>query len=370
MSDLIFFERYQRQISLPQISFMGQKRIAQAKVLCVGAGGLGSPLCFYLVSCGLGHLGIIDADIVDRSNLHRQILFEENDCGVIKAECAKQKLKKLNSHCQITSYNEFLSEQNALDIIQHYDIIADCSDNFATRYLINDACVTLNKTYVMASVQGFSGQLAIFPGQKGPCYRCLFESINPNAIPNCNDAGILGTTTGVFGSLQASEILKLITNIDAPIIGKVALINLLNLSIKILSLTQNKSCPSCAKRLNFSDLSRPVFSCTPPVKSAALNMEAFKQLQQSANNLVIIDVRQPQEYYREHLPNAINIPLQKLEHSITSLDKKSIIILYCETSVRSIKAYQELIQRDFEKVYYLEYGYSQAKFCNNSSHLL
>ena len=354
MHDVAFEKRYQRQITLPQIGLMGQKRIQQTKVLCVGVGGLGSPLCLYLVSCGLGHLGIIDADIVDLSNLHRQILFSTNDCDNLKTKQAKQRLLALNPHCQITDYNEFLTEQNALDIIKNYDIIADCSDNFATRYLINDACVTLNKTYVMASISGFNGQLAIFPGNSGPCYRCLFESINQDALPNCNEAGVLGTTTGVLGTLQANEILKLILNIGEPVIGKLAMVNLLNSVTQIFHINQNNACPACVKKLPFSQLTRLDFTCPQAIKSAAIDFENLKQLQKNSDNMTLIDVRQPHEYDSGHLTNAINIPLAKLKQSIRNLTKESTIIIYCASSVRSIKAYQQLKQSGFKKVYYLE----------------
>lgn len=353
-------KRYQRQINLSEIGLSGQQRLQQARVLCVGLGGLGSPLCLYLTACGIGQLGLIDADRVDISNLHRQILYRTDDCGKTKTEVANNVLQQTNPDCQLIVYDEYLTEHNARDILVNYDIIADCTDNFSSRYLISDACVSLDKTYVMASVNQFEGQLAVFPGRAGPCYRCLFEVIDHNIVPTCNQAGVLGTTPGVLGILQANEILKLILKVGKPTVGKLVSVNLLDLSTKLLTINQNPRCPACVNYQDLTQLHRPPFRCANLHDIAAITIEQLNDLRCEKNDVHLIDVRSSEEYQQGYLPKAINIPLPELSHSIKHIDRENVIIVYCETSPRSIVAYQLLKKLKFQEVYYLEGGYSQA----------
>lgn len=229
-------QRYRRQIQLPEVGLEGQKRLQKAKVLCVGVGGLGSPLSLYLAACGVGILGLMDADNVALANLHRQILYRTEEVGQSKVHLAKAQLEAINPHCQITTHNEFLSLNNAIEIISAYDIVADCSDNFKTRCLVSDTCVALDKPSVMASVEKFQGQLAIFPGKIGASYCSVFENIDKASAPTCNQAGVLGVAPGVIGTLQANEILKMILNRSDCSDSQLILINLLDLSIKKIKL--------------------------------------------------------------------------------------------------------------------------------------
>lgn len=238
-------ERYQRQMALKEVGYMGQQRLKKAKVLCVGLGGLGSPLCLYLAVMGVGTLGIVDGDEVSRNNLHRQVLYRDSQCGLKKVDLAAYHLNALNSNCEIQIHDYYLTEENALSVIRQYDIIADCSDNFSTRYLINDTCCHLKKTNVFASVQQFQGHCIVFPAEGGSCYRCLFDKLATESVPNCAEAGILSTTAGIMGLFQANEVMKCILKIGEPCSNKLMLFDALVGSIKFLNLTRSLDCLTC-----------------------------------------------------------------------------------------------------------------------------
>lgn len=240
------FERYQRHMALEEVGYSGQQRLKDAKVLCVGLGGLGSPLCLYLASMGIGTLGIIDGDEVSRNNLHRQVLYRDDQCGLKKVELAASYLKSVNPNCDIRLHNHFLTEDNAISIIEQYDIVADCSDNFSTRYLVNDTCCHLKKINVFASIQKFQGHCTVFPAQGGPCYRCLFEKPPTQPIPNCAEAGVLSTTAGIMGLFQANEVAKCILGIGQPYINKLMIFDALTGSMKFMNLKRSPDCSTCS----------------------------------------------------------------------------------------------------------------------------
>lgn len=238
-------ERYQRQMALKEVGYSGQQRLKAAKVLCVGLGGLGSPLCLYLAAMGVGTLGVIDGDHVARNNLPRQVLYRTDQCTLQKAETAGLYLNSINPNCNLQIHNHYLMEENAVSIIEPYDIVADCSDNFSTRYLVNDTCCYLKKINVFASVQQFQGHCTVFPAQGGPCYRCLFEKPPTEFVPNCAEAGILNTTVGMMGLLQANEVMKCILGIGQAYINKLMIFDALTGSIKFLNLKRSPDCSTC-----------------------------------------------------------------------------------------------------------------------------
>jgi molybdopterin/thiamine biosynthesis adenylyltransferase len=244
-------QRYYQQIQLAEIGITGQQSLKNARVLCVGAGGLGNPLSIYLTAAGIGQLGIIDGDQVELSNLPRQTLYTANDCGKSKAKLAQTYLQQINPYCKVEYYDVYLTEENMLEIISGYDIIADASDNFATRYLVSDACIKLNKTCIMASVEHFQGQIILFSGRSGPCYRCLFPHPKLN-ITNCNTVGILGTVPGILGCLQAHEILKHVLQIGDSLQNKLLVVDLLKYTTQQFAFSQSPNCPACAKQAAFA----------------------------------------------------------------------------------------------------------------------
>ncbi len=239
--------RYARHFVLRPVGREGQERLKNSSVLCVGAGGLGAPVLLYLAAAGVGKIGIIDHDAVDLSNLQRQVLFDEESCGKPKVEVAQQRLKKLNPNSDVVIYHEKLVEANVLSVLSSFDVIVDCTDNFPVRYLINDTCVRLKKPYVFSSVFQFEGQCSVFCAENGPCYRCLFETPPPvSLIPNCAEGGVLGVLPGIMGSIQATEVIKLLLNIGKPLIGRLLTVNALTMQFKEFELSRSKSCSVCS----------------------------------------------------------------------------------------------------------------------------
>jgi molybdopterin/thiamine biosynthesis adenylyltransferase len=238
-------ERYSPQTILPEIGIEGQEKLKQASVLCIGAGGLGSPLCLYLAAAGIGTLGIVDDDQVTLSNLQRQILYKQADAGALKVKSAATHLQALNSQCEIRQHVTFLSSKNAISIIQDYDIVVDCSDNFITRYIINDACCALNKANVFAAILQFQGYCTVFPGKGGPCYRCWFDAPPRQSFMTCAEAGILGTVAGLLGVWQANEVIKLILGIGRVLIGRVMVLDALNGETRFINLLPQSDCLTC-----------------------------------------------------------------------------------------------------------------------------
>ncbi|MBI5178375.1 MAG: molybdopterin-synthase adenylyltransferase MoeB [Nitrospinae bacterium] len=247
--------RYARHIILPEVGGSGQKKLLAAKVLLLGAGGLGSPIAYYLAAAGIGNIGIIDFDVVDRSNLQRQILHTTEDVGKLKVDSAREKLTKLNPDVKVTTYNARLDSSNVLDIFKDWDIIVDGSDNFPTRYMVNDACVMLGKTNVHGSIFRFEGQVTVFKSPEGPCYRCMYpEPPPPGMVPSCQEAGVLGVLPGVVGNLQAVEVIKQVIGIGSPLVGKLALYDALKTELRKLNVRKDPKCPLCGPNKTITKL--------------------------------------------------------------------------------------------------------------------
>jgi sulfur-carrier protein adenylyltransferase/sulfurtransferase len=353
-------ERYQRQIILPEIGLEGQKKLQNAKVLCIGAGGLGSPILLYLAAAGVGTLGIMDPDKVAISNLQRQILFRTNQTNLDKATAAGDYLQALNPNIEIISYIEMLSSENAIERMQAYDIVIDASDNFTAKYLINDCAAKLGIPMVYGSIMGFEGQASIFWASHGPCYRCLYPEPPKNHIPNCAEFGVIGAIAGLIGSIQAFEVMKLILNHPSlkPLIGSMALFDAANMQMTTYQLEKNEQCPVCScapNEIKLDSISSP--QCELAKQSIkSIDVEAFS----SAQDSIIIDVREDDEWNRGHIPGAMHLPLSKLSSStvtLENLDKKENYIIYCQHGIRSQKAAGIFINHGFGCVAHLRGGF-------------
>lgn len=324
-------DRYNRQTILKGFGEQGQQKLSNAKVLVVGAGGLGVPVLTYLNAMGVGAISIVDNDVVSVSNLHRQVLYDESDIGKRKVEVSLRKLKAQNPETELTGYNTFLTLENALKIIAGYDIVVDATDNFPTRYLINDACVILKKPFVYGALHGFEGQISVFNHLGGPTYRCLFPNMpKEEEVPNCNEHGVLGIVPGIVGNLQALETVKVVTGIGEVLSGKLLLYN--GLSQTVLKM----KFPLVSENLKIIHLANDYdFSCDSSIPSIKAN--AFETLL-IEKELQILDVRSHEEYETGYLPNTMNIPLSDLEHSIWEIPKNQSIYVICQSGIRSRKA--------------------------------
>jgi len=342
--------RYNRQIILPGIGESGQEKLKAAKVLVVGAGGLGSPVLLYLAAAGIGNIGIIDGDNIDKSNLQRQILYTTEDENKSKSETAKEKLTSLNPLVKITSYSQQLNADNALSIIPDYDIVVDGSDNFPTRYLVNDACVMLNKPFVSGAVYQFEGQVSVFNYNNGPTYRCLFpESPGPEESPDCSQAGVLGALTGIIGSMQATEVIKIVTGIGTVLSGRMMLINILENTTSYFDIVLN---PSNKK---ISSLNEYINACN----NENINSVSVNELQQmiaSKEAFQLIDVREENEFAQKNIGGKL-IPLSELDKSFQNITRDKKVIIHCQSGKRSTQAIDYLqSQHKFTNLYNLEGG--------------
>lgn len=334
--------RYNRHIILPEIGSLGQQKLKQAKVLVVGAGGLGCPVLMYLTAAGVGNIGIIDFDKIDESNLQRQILYSTEDIGNYKSEVAKNKLSKQNPYITITSYISQLTFQNAIEIVTGYDVIVDGSDNFATRYLLNDVCVNTNKPLVAASILKFEGQLSVYNYMNGPTYRCLFPE-PPSDSLNCSEIGVIGVLPGILGTLQANEVIKIITGIGKVLSGRLLLMDALTLQFSELAFEKN----SKNDIIQFSENKYDQLKCESNQGDTAIKEITPSQLKQKLDaneQLVIIDVRESFEYDICNL-NGILIPLNELENNIHKIPRDKNVIVMCHHGRRSKLAIEVLQQK-------------------------
>lgn len=342
-------QRYQRQIMLPNVGLNGQRRLKKAKVLCIGAGGLGSPALLYLAAAGIGTLGIVDNDKIEITNLQRQILYSIETLHHSKVDIAAKKLNQINSHVNVETYPVRLNASNAEAIITNYDLVIDGSDNFATRYLVNDYCVQLGKPFIFASIWQSSGQCAVFNYQQGPCYRCLFpETSAACALPNCNDAGVVGTTAGILGLMQTNEAIKLILKTGELLAGQLLTINLLTMDFKKYHISKNPEC-ICKNSLN----SKETNIMENTLKT--ITVKELQQLQQQNADFVLLDVREPYEYAICNL-NGINIPLKDLLLHLERFDKNKLVITHCKMGPRSFQAAEILMAAGYNNVKVLEGG--------------
>ncbi len=346
-------KRYNRQTILPEIGEEGQEKLQNASILCVGAGGLGCPALLYLTAAGIGHIGIIDFDVVDESNLQRQVLFSVEQVGRNKATAAKQRLKALNPAIKITAYEEELSDKNAEKLFNKYNIIIDGTDNFSSKFLINDAAVKYNKPFIYASILGFDGQVSTFNVNNSSCYRCLFPAPPTSHIPNCAEAGIIGAVAGIIGTTQAMEAIKLIVNHESfkPLIGKLWTLDLHSMENKVLSLPKDSSCPVCS--INKEDITLE----HSPRKSAAITKISPEDAQKRTNAL-LIDVREQNEWDAGHVKGAQHIALSKLQAGYQpDIPKDQEVILYCLKGMRCLQAAEILEKSGHSNLHNVIGGY-------------
>lgn len=323
--------RYSRHLLIPDINLVGQERIVNSRVLCIGAGGLGSPTIMYLAAAGVGKIGIVDFDRVDVTNLQRQIIHTESDIGKNKAQSAKEKVQALNSNIAVEIYELKLNENNALEIFENYDLIIDCTDNFATRYLVNDAAALLGKPYIWGSIYRFDGQASVFWSQQGPCYRCLHPTPPPaGSVPSCAEGGVLGVLCGAIGSVQSNEAIKLITGVGTSLLGSLLIYDALETTYKKVEIKKSPSCPICNGTQSSLLPSYEAFcGITNSITVAELNARD--------NNYLLIDVREPDEHAALSIPGALLIPKGRFEDgsAFAGLPKDREIILHCRSGVRS-----------------------------------
>ncbi|MBV9576818.1 MAG: molybdopterin-synthase adenylyltransferase MoeB [Gammaproteobacteria bacterium] len=349
---------YHRHFILPEVGMEGQRRLKHAKVLYVGAGGLGSSALLYLAASGIGTLGIIDNDKIDISNLHRQILYSYNEIGHKKATASQTRLKSLNPFVNIIAYDEKLTDKNAIELIAQYDIIADGSDNFATRFVVNDASFHLKKPHVYTSISQFHGQCSVFTAENGPCFRCLFEEPPPeNLIPNCADGGVLGVLPGIMGSIQAAEVIKLVLSIGNSLAGRLLLFNALEMQFRELGIEKNPECMLCKYHQPFDSLPHHNFEYCHSEKNHVdeISVEELYDSQLKNVELMLLDVRESFEYQICNLGGKL-VPLRLLSNSIPELNKEQYIVVYCKNGYRSHQARDILKAHGFSRVYSLKGG--------------
>ena len=338
--------RYSRHLVLPDVGVEGQRRIKAARVLLVGAGGLGSPAALYLAAAGVGTLGLVDFDVVDISNLQRQIVHGTSSVGRSKLESARARIQDLNPHVQVETHETRLTSANALDILDGYDIVVDGTDNFATRYLTNDACVLLGKPNVYGSIFRFDGQASVFATLDGPCYRCLFPTPPPpGQVPSCEEGGVLGVLPGLVGTIQATETLKLIVGVGETLVGRLLLIDALHMRFHTVRIQRDPTCPACGTREITSLIDYDEYCGTSPsihsstqAESVDLTPNELAQRLADQEDFALIDVREPYEWEIGRIPGARLIPLGSLRHAMGSLDAAREIVVYCRSGVRSADA--------------------------------
>jgi adenylyltransferase/sulfurtransferase len=355
--------RYSRHLIMPEVGMEGQQKLKAARVLCIGAGGLGSPLALYLTAAGVGTLGIVDFDVVDFTNLQRQIIHSTADVGRKKLDSAEEKLKAINPFVNVKKIETRLSSENALELFREFDIIADGTDNFPTRYLVNDACVLTGKPNVYGSIFRFEGQASVFATEQGPCYRCLYpEPPPPGLVPSCAEGGVLGILPGLVGVMQATEVIKLILGAGEPLIGRLLLIDALAMKFRELKLRKNPDCPACGthptitKLIDYNEFcgirgeEKPVETGIPEMQ-----VEELKRRLDAGENLFVLDVREPHEYQICNIGGHL-IPLGDLPKRVNELDSSREIVAHCRSGVRSAKAVGFLQQAGFKKVHNLAGG--------------
>ena len=355
--------RFNRQIILPEFGIEAQRRLKAGSVLLVGLGGLGSPASLYLAAAGVGRIGLLDSDVVEETNLQRQIVHGQSSLGRLKNESAEARLRDINPDVQIERHDVRLNVDNALELIARYDVVIDGSDNFPTRYLVNDACVKLGKPDVYGGVLRFDGQLSVFDARVGPCYRCLFPEPPPQEFaPNCSEAGVLGVLPGVIGSLQATEVLKLLGGIGSPMIGRMLIYDGLDLSFTTVQIAKDPDCPVCSHAPQDITLRETVMVCAAPA-GRSISPDGLQARLQSENDLVIVDVRNPAEWLPGRIPGAIGWPKPELERALQEsgavmLPRDRDIVLVCQSGMRSNSVIRSLVEAGYDPVhlYNLEKG--------------
>ena len=355
--------RYSRHLIMPEVGMDGQQKLKAAKVLCIGAGGLGSPLALYLTAAGVGTLGLVDFDVVDYTNLQRQIIHTTDDVGRKKLDSAADKLKAINPYLNLRTFETKLTSANALELFREFDIIADGTDNFPTRYLVNDACVLTGKPNVYGSIFRFEGQASVFATEAGPCYRCLYpEPPPPGLVPSCAEGGVLGVLPGLIGVIQATETIKLIIGQGESLAGRLLLVEALGMKFRELKLRKNPECPVCGKNRTITQLIDYEEFCGIRGQEApagndvpTISVEDLKKKLDAKTDVFILDVREPHEYQICNLRGYL-IPVGDLPKRVHELDTSREIVAYCRSGVRSARAVNFLRRAGFKKVYNLTGG--------------
>jgi sulfur-carrier protein adenylyltransferase/sulfurtransferase len=352
--------RYSRHLILPEVGMEGQRRLKAAKVLCVGTGGLGSPLAFYLAAAGIGTLGLVDFDVVDASNLQRQIIHSTKDIGRKKLDSAEEKLKALNPAMNVVKHETMLTSANALEILKDYDVVADGTDNFPTRYLVNDACVLLGKPNAYGSIFRFEGQCSVFAAEDGPCYRCLYpEPPPPGLVPSCAEGGVLGILPGLVGVMQATEVIKLILGKGEPLVGRLLLIDALNMRFRELKLRKNPDCPVCGVNPTVTQLIDYQQFCgiTAAAQQEAnlkngipqITVQELKRRIDAGEDVQLIDVREPWEAQIAQIGGKL-IPQNDVPNRLGEIDREREVVVHCKGGGRSQRIAEFLRQQGYERV--------------------
>jgi len=357
--------RYSRHLLIPEVGLKGQEKLKASSALIIGTGGLGSPVALYLAAAGVGRIGLVDYDVVDSSNLQRQVIHGTSTVGKLKVESARDRMLDLNPDIQVDVYNEPFTSENAKRIAQDYDVIIDGTDNFPTRYLTNDLCVMLGKPNVYGSIFRFDGQASVFYAKEGPCYRCLFpEPPPPGLVPSCAEGGVLGVLPATIGSVQATEALKLLLGIGTPLIGKLMLYNALDMSFEFVKLKKNPKCRVCGENPDVTELIDYEEFCGVPSHdhdegSAGAEWDITAQdlsTRMKTNHLKLLDVREPHELEISALTGAVNIPLGELAGRLSELDSAEDMVVFCKRGSRSTRALELLVSAGFKKVKNLKGG--------------
>jgi len=358
-------KRYSRHLIMPEVGVEGQRKLKASKVLCIGAGGLGSPVAMYLAAAGVGTLGLVDFDVVDFSNLQRQILHGTPDVGRSKLASAKDRLEALNPNVEIVTHEVAISSENALKLFEPYDVIVDGTDNFPTRYLVNDACVLTGKPNAYGSIFRFEGQASVFATKEGPCYRCLYpEPPPPGLVPSCAEGGVLGVLPGIIGVIQATETVKLILGVGEPLIGRFLIFDALRMKFRELKLRKDPDCPVCGTHPTVTALIdyeqfcgvRPAAEATPLSTTIEITSVELKQRLDRGDRLKIVDVREPNEYQINRIPGSELIPLGDVPKRVNELNPDDEIVVHCKSGVRSAKAADFLRSVGFKRVLNLKGG--------------
>jgi len=359
------YQRYSRHLILPEIGLEGQKKLLAAKVLLIGTGGLGSPLGLYLAAAGVGTLGLVDFDVVDLSNLQRQIIHTNDEIGNLKLDSAEKRIKAMNPDTKVNKYPTQITAENAMDIIKDYDLVIDGTDNFPTRYLVNDACVLLNKTNIYGSIYRFDGQATVFKPHDGPCYRCLYpEPPPPGMVPSCAEGGVLGILPGTIGLIQATEAVKLITDQGAPLIGRLLIYDALQMKFRELKLRKDPSCPLCGDNPTISELIDYQEFCGIPQQGeeavsdsqekayGVISVQELKEKRDKKEDFVLVDVRETFEYEIAKIEGSKLIPLGEIPNRFSELNefKEKEIVVHCHHGGRSQRAIEFLVEQGFTQL--------------------
>jgi sulfur-carrier protein adenylyltransferase/sulfurtransferase len=358
-------QRYSRHLIMPEVGIEGQRKLKAARVLCVGAGGLGAPASMYLAAAGVGTLGLVDFDVVDASNLHRQIIYGTPDVGKTKLEASRQRLQAMNSGVKVVTHEVALTSKNALDVLKDYDVILDGTDNFQTRYLVNDACVLLGKPNAYGSIFRFDGQASVFAVKGGPCYRCLYpEPPPPGLVPSCAEGGVLGVLPGVIGIIQATEAIKLILGAGQPLVGRLLLYDALQMRFRELKLRRDPECPACGDHPTIHELiDYDQFCGVVPAQAQPagggvpeITVQELKGKLDRGEDVYVLDVREPNEYQICRIQGSTLIPLGELASRTAELDRNREMVVHCKMGGRSAKAVALLQERGFTRARNLKGG--------------